>query len=480
MSSKTILRLAALCMTLGALGVIATPALGAASDPLFVIKPEKPKEPKEQKNPPPVGYLEGPCGLAVASSGTLYVSDYYHDAIDSFNSSGGYVSQIANVDPLDGPCALAFDGTGTLYANNFHRNVANVSQGTVLALPTEEEDGLHHLPTGVVVNATNRVYVDNRTYITAFEANGSQVMEGLEPLRIGLSASSNYYGLAVSAFAGTAGQLYVPDATTNTVKVFDPAFSTTTPVSTLHGPGKGFTSLRDSAAAVDRVTGDVYVVDNLQPTYTEEPEAVIDVFNSVGVFLGVLKYKVFDGLPVGIAVDNSTEPTQGRVYVTSGNTDQAGVYAYAPNSQTNGFLPPSVGAAVHIGGSGAGAVISNTAGPAGFECTATCSNQVLSGSTLTLTATADPGSFFSGWSGACAGTGETCTVTMDEAASVSASFASAGGEAPSPRGEESAYQPPTAPPFSLTSPSARPSHKRAHKAWRHHKKRHRHRAMQHR
>jgi len=477
--SKTIIRLATLCVALAALGIIATPAWGSASDPLFVIKPEKPKEPKEAKKPPPVGYLEGPCGLAVAGNGTLYVSDYYHDAIDLFSSSGGYGSQIANVEPLDGPCGLAFDSTGTLYANNFHRNVANVSGGTVLPLPTEEEDALHHLPTGVGVNmTTNRVYVDSRTYVTAFEANGSQVMEGLEPLRIGVSASAHYYGLAVSAFSGTAGQLYVPDATTNTVKVFDPAVNINTPVSTLHGPGKGFTSLRDSAVAVDRVTGNVYVVDNLQPINTEEPEAAIDVFNSLGVSLGVLKYKVYDALPVGITVDNSTEPTQGRVYVSSGNTDQAGVYAYAPNSQTNGFLPPSVGAVVNIRGSGTGAVSSNTAGPAGFACTATCSNRVLSGSELTLTATPDSGSSFGGWSGACSGSENTCTVTMDEAASVVASFASVNGGGARPEGEGPAPQsvlPPSPPTSSASAP-----HRRVHHARRHHRKRHHRRVVRRR
>jgi hypothetical protein len=478
--NRTILRLTALLVALAALGVIAAPAFGAASDPLFVIKPEKPKEPKEPKVPPPVGYLEGPCGLAVAGNGGLYVSDYYHDAIDVFGPGGGFGSQIVNVEPLDGPCGLAFDGTGTLYANIFHGSVMNVTGGTFLPLPTEEEDRMHHLPTGVGVNTTtNRVYVNNRTYVTAFEANGSQVMEGLSPLRIGVSATANYSGLAVSSFASTAGWLYVPDATSNTVKIFDPANNINTPVATLHGPGKGFTSLRDSAVAVDRVTGNVYVVDNLQPIYTEEPEAGVDVFSSTGTFLGVLKYKVYDALPAGIAIDNSTEPTQGRVYVTSGNTDQAGVYAYAPNSQTNGFLPPSVGSLVHLRGSGTGVVASNTAGPAGFECTSTCSNQVLSGSKLTLIAAPDPGSSFSGWSGACSGSGDTCTLTMDEAASVVASFASDEEQAAGQGGEAPPPQSVTTTPSSVT-PLTRKPRRRVHRPRRHHRKHHRHRVIGHR
>ena len=90
---------------------------------------------------------------------------------------------------------------------------------------------------------------------------------------------------------------------------------------------------------MDWGTGVVYVVDNLQPAFAEEPQATVDVFSSAGAFLGVLKYKILDALPAGLAVDNSAGATQGRVYVTSGNTDQAGVYAYAPGAQTRLRLP---------------------------------------------------------------------------------------------------------------------------------------------
>lgn len=47
-------------------------------------------------------------------------------------------------------------------------------------------------------------------------------------------------------------------------------------------------------------------------------------------------------------------------------------------------------------------------------------------SSVTLTAAADPGSSFAGWSGACTGTGATCRVTMTQARSVQASFSGGG------------------------------------------------------
>jgi len=71
-------------------------------------------------------------------------------------------------------------------------------------------------------------------------------------------------------------------------------------------------------------------------------------------------------------------------------------------------------------GNGSGTISS---APGGLACGATCANTFEIGSSVTLTAAADTGSTFTGWSGAgCSGTG-TCTVTMDAAKSVSASFA---------------------------------------------------------
>jgi len=68
-------------------------------------------------------------------------------------------------------------------------------------------------------------------------------------------------------------------------------------------------------------------------------------------------------------------------------------------------------------GTGSGTVISN---PAGINCGTTCSANYEHNTTVTLTATPDPDSTFTGWSGACTGT--TCTVTMDSNKSVTATF----------------------------------------------------------
>ena len=69
-------------------------------------------------------------------------------------------------------------------------------------------------------------------------------------------------------------------------------------------------------------------------------------------------------------------------------------------------------------GTGNGTV---TSSPAGINCGADCSETYTSGTIVTLTATPDGTSTFTGWSGACSGTGG-CVVTMDVAKSVTATF----------------------------------------------------------
>lgn len=69
-----------------------------------------------------------------------------------------------------------------------------------------------------------------------------------------------------------------------------------------------------------------------------------------------------------------------------------------------------------------------TSAPAGINCGATCVSTFANGTVVTLTATADPGAIFTGWSGACTGSG-TCSVTMNGSKSVTATFAFDGANA---------------------------------------------------
>ena len=70
-------------------------------------------------------------------------------------------------------------------------------------------------------------------------------------------------------------------------------------------------------------------------------------------------------------------------------------------------------------GKGGGTVTST---PIGINCGTDCTEPYATGTKVTLTATPNVGTRFTGWSGACSGTKPTCTVSMTASKSVTATF----------------------------------------------------------
>ena len=88
-------------------------------------------------------------------------------------------------------------------------------------------------------------------------------------------------------------------------------------------------------------------------------------------------------------------------------------------TMTATFTKDSYTLIVALIGNGSGTV-TNTDGT--VNCGATCEAGFTSGTAVTLTATADSGSSFSGWSGAITSTDSTIVVTMDQAKTMTATF----------------------------------------------------------
>jgi hypothetical protein len=107
---------------------------------------------------------------------------------------------------------------------------------------------------------------------------------------------------------------------------------------------------------------------------------------------------------------------------------------------------------VNKGGTGTGTV---TSAPAGISCGIVCSAEIEEEATVTLTAVADAGSTFSGWSGACTGTGA-CQVKMGAAKTVAASFTAAATEVIQNQPPATSNPPATAPPTTKPSPKPKP------------------------
>ncbi len=357
-------------------------------------------EPGPKPVPPPEGQYEDACGVALDSTGNIYISDYYKRLIYIYDSGPQYLEQL-NVEDPDGPCNLAFDAAGDLYVNNWRRNVVRYTPGGASSvIDSARSTGVTYDP------ASDRIYVDDRTYIAVYEPSGAPVMVEGTPLRIGIGSLQSGYGVAVSDFPATEGNVYVPDAAAGLVRVYGPGGEELAPIEGLGTPQHGFSSLVDSNVLVTPSDGHVYVADNLEPGF-EHPAAAVDEFNPTGEYRGQLPHALIHAEPTAFALGPN-----GNIYATSGNDERAILYGFGPT-----FAAHRLEASTS--GEGSGHVASE---PAGIACPPACAAEYNVGEEVILAAVAEPGSVFSGWSGGgCSGTG-LCHTTMSADKAISAEF----------------------------------------------------------
>jgi Divergent InlB B-repeat domain len=355
----------------------------------------------------PASY-QAACGLAFGPGG-LFVSDYGADKIEG-------PTTIAAEAPQGGPCKIAFDSAGDLYVNNWHRAVVryeagNLATGAYEVIDPEPAD-VAEAPTGLAVDpVSGDLYVAHRTFISRYAA---PVHEGEAPTTIGADADAAYYGIAYSNFPATQGRLYVPDAATHTVKVFESSTGTELePITGEAGPQGGFRDLVDSEALVDDTPsspsyGHLYVLDRVGTGAGGAAEGALDEFNAEGDYRGQIK-GFTDAGPSGIAI----EATTGNVLVTSGGAEGSAVYKFGPTA-------PAKVLKVTKTGTGGGTVRSSPV--AGIACGGACTAEFDEGAKVELFVGPDSHSVFKGWSGGgCVGAGS-CTVLMTAATEVQAEF----------------------------------------------------------
>ena len=372
------------------------------------------------------------CGVAVDSAGDIYVADYYQNRVVVFDKKQEYLTQITKVNPLDaggvapidGPCDLAVDSTGHVYVNDYHRDVVRFTpaqyppaKGTTYGSRLTIDEARS---TGVAVEPkTDRVYVDDRTGIAVYEPSGEPVMEGGQPLRIGEGSLIDGYSVAISSFAATEGLVYIADAATETIKVYDPSLDPEQPQFEIRGEGtdQGHFNLTDTDLAVDPEDGHLYVSQNLEPHFEFTPEAVVDEFSPQGFYRGPVPRTFANGFdsflqagePTGLAI------SKGDLYVTSGNYENAAVYIFGPPAP---FDPRLL--TVETIGSGEGSVDSV---PAGISCEPVCEAEFNKETNVLLRAAPAPGSVFAGWTGCDEEPSPgRCTIRMGAPGTVTAEF----------------------------------------------------------
>lgn len=183
----------------------------------------------------PGGIFSRPCGLAVdQSNGNLFVADQSANRIWIYDNSGKYLGEIAD-SALNGPCGLALDSSGELYVRNpgngnvleFHRaaptsyafaqTVYTQNNGT----PENSEDDGPSASDVAVDTSNDHLYVDLGDRIREYESSGGVIdsfaqgaLGGSGAIAVDPAAGEVYAadGTAVHAFSTTL--LTLPDATT--------------------------------------------------------------------------------------------------------------------------------------------------------------------------------------------------------------------------------------------------------------------------
>jgi hypothetical protein len=272
------------------------------------------------------GQFANPRGVAVDSSGNVYVADENNNRIQKFTSSGTFMDKWganggngswgSGNGEFNMPWGVAVDSSGNVYVadSSNHRIQKLASSGTFLTRwganggdgSSGNGNGEFRYPTGVVVDSSGNVYVadinNNRiqkldsagTFLTRWGTNGGDGSSGN-----GNGEFDGPCGVAVDSL----GNVYVADTANNRIQKFDgTTWSSFASSGQFYGP---------CGVAVDS-SGNVYVADTNNNR--------IQKFTSAGTFLARWGHNGGDGnpgrgngefrYPTGVAVDSS-----GNVYV---------------------------------------------------------------------------------------------------------------------------------------------------------------------
>ncbi|HEY7949826.1 MAG TPA: hypothetical protein VID51_03215 [Solirubrobacterales bacterium] len=234
---------------------------------------------------------------------------------------------------------------------------------------------------------------------------------------------------------GSAGACTSPQPNGTTVEIIATANAGSTFVGFSGGTGSASSCSASPCSFTITANSSVTATFNLKPT-----EFALTV-NKVGAGSGTVKCKVGAGSPGTCAIEYPEGTALTLIAEASAGSEFAGfsgacsgftceVMMDAPRSVTATFnlIPPEFEylLAVERLGTGSGTVTSN---PAGIDCGSDCSETLLEGTKVTLTATPAPGSVFDHWTGGgCTGSG-TCTTTMSTGRIAKAVFTAVGQRA---------------------------------------------------
>ena len=210
------------------------------------------------------GQFSNPYGVAVDSSGNVYVADYSNNRIQKFTSTGTFLTKWGTNGTGDGqfqnPVAVAVDSSGNVYVADYgnHRVQKFTSAGTFVTKWGTNGTGNSQFkyPSGVAVDATGNVYVgDGLNYrVQKFTSTGTFLTKW--GTNGGGDGQFNYpWAVAVDA----AGNVYVADINNYRIQKFT---STGTYLTKWGTNGTGESQFRYPTGVAVGSSGNVYVAEN--------------------------------------------------------------------------------------------------------------------------------------------------------------------------------------------------------------------------
>jgi sugar lactone lactonase YvrE len=153
------------------------------------------------EGPATAAMLNRPAGLAVDADGNVYVADYYNNRIRMI-TAGGTISTIAGT------------GTGTYNGDGILATTANIYYPVSVAL-----DGSNHLYIGDFLNHRLRKLYFSTGYIQTVAGTGTEAYSG--PAGDGGDAASANVGYPADIAADAAGNIYYADSELQRIRKID-------------------------------------------------------------------------------------------------------------------------------------------------------------------------------------------------------------------------------------------------------------------
>jgi Divergent InlB B-repeat domain len=310
-------------------------------------------------------------------TGDVYVIDSAHDAVDVFDATGTYQSQILGSSTTAGSFSfgggddIAVDNSGG--ADDGHIYVLSQNAGLVFAFDSsgnflwQSSAGISFAG-GVAVDGSGNPWVSDLF-------NGIQELSATDGSAVGspLLVGDFYANLAFDS----AGD-FATVRSGQGVDVFDSSGNL------LH---RDHTGNVNSDVAVETVTNSVYTVD----------ATGITIWDSSGNMVAGTPFG-----PTNAANSVVVNPSDGKIYITEPGNGRVDIYDL--QLFTLG---------VTVNGTGSGRVDADTGRISGCTSSSgTCSDRYIAGSTVNLQATPDSDSTFTGWTGCDNPSGTTCTVSV--------------------------------------------------------------------